>query len=1190
MWSVGELYGVSEGDYSLVNRKYQFEIEETLYAFLTQDFATTSKCIVNFDILNRRVNVTPVEYIGNDTGIVLAYDSLVRQLDIATEEDRLATRLRVVGGDDMEITRVNFGSNLVDDLFYKMNAKDLNGNRIYVSDALAAKYEDYKEYRETQREEYIQLSKEYESYADQISEIKNRVPNDNLRNDWGTFSLDELKAANTSFKNLLATLKSLYKEEYGNLGLNPDGSINENFIKTTPYWWDYDAYNNILVEIECAIAVFPYYDDTSHWTDAQKHQYEDAIKAWETDWSLFGTDELQAKISTYQQNMNLMLEEPSSDDPDESKSAVIRKYSAGYEIKTWNELTAAEKESYANNSELYHYDLYMEYYDNAESAQDYLDDLLDEIATLEELQAQTQTDRQEIVSDVAYESYFTEDECKIIYKLFRDSDYSNENILTTSIDTSSEKIDHMYELLQDAQNKVSETSRPQLTFSVEADNLLSLVDFEPLWDSFFCGNYLMVQYQDDVYVRLRLLGFTFNPCLPSSNDLRIEFSNFTRSKSEYNDWDNLLGQSDGGTSSSSGGSGKGGSGSGAYGESDDIDITISNTMLAKLLNTEMFGSRVTDVILDTMDLNKLFARTATFGGLANGTTTIDGKCIITGYIADQYYNGTNGAINNTEGSIINLETGKFNFGGGKILYDGSALNIIVDELYIGTQNVEETIETIEDELGNIFNLSIETSYTATTVKYTATLLHNGEDISNQEGVRQDFDWYSKTTNDLTYLGSGRQIAIPKDSMIYGQSVLLTWSDRSYVDMADLNGDYIADKDGNQFSVRTTTGVSMKAETSVFDDNLLGRDIAELIQTSYSLTSRIQNAEGDISTLEQTATSIEARVEDAEGDISELELTAGEFDLRITSNSDDIDTLQGQVTGAIDELGNIYELSISLSYTTTQITYTASLIQNGIDISNQGDYKHDFVWFSKNKDELIYIGEGRSITVNIDSLSYGQSVMVEWTQREFSDLADGSGNILQLVNNNTLEVRGSSSKGLVLRAETSVFDDESLGYDMSELRVTAEELTSRISDAEGNISVLEQTAQGFQTTVRSNVANAGAIAYDSEGNAYRMTTDTTYTDSAIVYTATLIKNGRNISDFDEIKNDFNWYAKTVDQYTFIGTGRSISVPLTEINYGMIVVCEWDQREYAEALLNNNNSLTTKDGYNILLRTDFDNIVA
>lgn len=682
-WSIGEISGVDDGDYTFANRKYQFDINTTVYSFLTNDFAKTAECIVGFDYLNRKINVTNVQDFGSDTGIVIGYNTLVNSLNIGTEEDKLATRYRVSGGDDLDIARINFGSNYIIDLDYKMNATDDNGNRIYVSDELAAKYASYVESVEELRDEYISLSSEYEEYTSKISEIKYRVPNDDLFIDWSTYTKDELSEALTQYKNSKLSLVSIYKEEYGSAGLEEDGSVNETFMRTTAYWYDYEAYTSLITQVECAIATFPYYNDQTKWSDANVELYAESISSWETDWLLYGTEELYAKIETFKQNMNLLAEQ-----------SVIRVSDDAYEIKTWSNLTDAEKSLYGNDSTSYSYSTYMEYYNNMTSAQTYLNTMLAEIASYQEEQEEIQTRRKEIIEEVSFEENFTEDECNVIYILLRDIDYSNDNIFTTTLDDASDKIERMKELLDDAKEKLSVASRPQLTFSVNANNLLALVDFQPLWNDFVPGNYIRVQYKDNTFIKVRLTGYVFNPCMISSDNLSISFSNFTQSNNYYHDWASLLGEDSTSSSSSSSSSG-----SSSSSDSSGID-TITETLLTKLLNSETFGTRVTDVILDTIDVNTLTARKATFNGLASGTTVIDGGCIQTGYIIDCLYNGTNGGINNTEGSIINIETGLFNLGGGAFKYDGENFyvraNIYAESLTLGDDFTVGDLEDVTD--------------------------------------------------------------------------------------------------------------------------------------------------------------------------------------------------------------------------------------------------------------------------------------------------------------------------------------------------------------------------------------------------------------------------------------------------------------------------------------------------------------
>ena len=122
-------------------------------------------------------------------------------------------------------------------------------------------------------------------------------------------------------------------------------------------------------------------------------------------------------------------------------------------------------------------------------------------------------------------------------------------------------------------------------------------------------------------------------------------------------------------------------------------------MLAKLLNTELFGTRVTDVILDTVDANAITARSATFGSLANGTTVVDGKCITTGWIVDKDYNGSNGSITNTAGSILNLESGLFNFAGGNLKWDGDKL-LVSGDIYANSLTLGNNVNISYDNISN----------------------------------------------------------------------------------------------------------------------------------------------------------------------------------------------------------------------------------------------------------------------------------------------------------------------------------------------------------------------------------------------------------------------------------------------------------------------------------------------------------
>ena len=477
---------------------------------------------------------------------------------------------------------------------------------------------------------------------------------------------------------MLCTLKSLYKEEYKDIGLNPDGSINEDYIKTTIYWHDYYAYINIINQIEIAIDV---YASNSNYNDIDDANIIKQIYAYKTEWSLYGTIELQNKIDAYNNTMKTMID----------GELIILKDDTTKEPYKWNELTNAQKREFNNEEFNYKYDEYYEIWSNRKSCNEYLQTQLTKVNDLKSQLSDIQTARKNIQRVIPIEYYdrellstyvdlplldnvdmytFTDDEIQTINLLYIDKSYNNNNLFVTSLNTLVDTIDVEQELLTDAMDKLSIDSQPQIIVSGDIDNFFAIKDFEKIQEWFELGNYINVEYFDDYFVKLRLVEYSFNPCVPSDK-LNISFSNYIKSKSKRSDITYLLG-SNGSSSSSSSGSSGSGSGSGNFG-SDDLNI--SNTMLSKLLNTEMFGTRVTDVILDTIDVNALTAKSAKFGNLYNGTTTINGKCITTGYITDNLYNGLNGSINNDKGSIINLEDGKFNFGGGSLTWDGIDLNL-----------------------------------------------------------------------------------------------------------------------------------------------------------------------------------------------------------------------------------------------------------------------------------------------------------------------------------------------------------------------------------------------------------------------------------------------------------------------------------------------------------------------------------
>ena len=108
---------------------------------------------------------------------------------------------------------------------------------------------------------------------------------------------------------------------------------------------------------------------------------------------------------------------------------------------------------------------------------------------------------------------------------------------------------------------------------------------------------------------------------------------------------------------------------------------------------------------------------------------------------------------------------------------------------------------------------------------------------------------------------------------------------------------------------------------------------------------------------------------------------------------DISTLKQQVATVTDELGNIFELSVYTTWSSTTVTHRAELLKNGQDVAGLNEYKNDFEWWYKLNYGLQYIGQGRTITIN--QANYAHAVIVTWTRRREMYLLNNAGDKLKI---------------------------------------------------------------------------------------------------------------------------------------------------------------------------------------------------
>lgn len=521
-WSVGTI------DDFLKNQRYSFDnINENIFSFLTKTLSSTARCIFTFDTINKTVSAYSENHIGNNTGIVIAERNLLNSVDVQCDSDNIYTRINVQGKDSLNFADINYGDTHIFNLDYYSNLSYMNQDLI---DALKT----WQKARDDNRDSYISDVTTYQGYLEQISEIDNKVPTNGVLNNWDNMSLDELNKNLTYYNSLIKEFQIIAQNthpktgetEYtGNLDdyipsrLKADGTV------------DHDAYMNDLdgqgkeTYREIITYVIPNIEIAIKNFDLTKDEKKDYFEDYLTDWDLYGLVELKAKQSSY-----------------EDQISTLKSYQ-----KDWDKLTKEEKASHGDNEITYN-----QYHNEYKKLDGYIKAIKSKAA---ELQAQKDNivDSRDALSkklatirnnmsitggrniNGAFVKWFTDSQLQTVNLLFHDTDYTNENILVTKLNSFSERLNIEKELYKDAEDELSELAVPQYTFSCTLDNLLAMNEFSRWHNDFKIGNFITLEVSEDVFTRLRLISITYNPFI-KTNDLSVEFSNMVTGKDGRNDF------------------------------------------------------------------------------------------------------------------------------------------------------------------------------------------------------------------------------------------------------------------------------------------------------------------------------------------------------------------------------------------------------------------------------------------------------------------------------------------------------------------------------------------------------------------------------------------------------------------------------------------------------------------------------
>lgn len=149
--------------------------------------------------------------------------------------------------------------------------------------------------------------------------------------------------------------------------------------------------------------------------------------------------------------------------------------------------------------------------------------------------------RTEVNNALNFQKYMEGTEGEINYwptfcGYIREDTYTNENYISDGLNNT-EIMERAKELLEAAQQEILKSSNNQYTINTTLNNLLAIPKFAPLVEHFKVGNWIRIEFEDEIY-KLRLLSYQIN--YDDLANLDVEFSSVIYSSITSSDIRSIL--------------------------------------------------------------------------------------------------------------------------------------------------------------------------------------------------------------------------------------------------------------------------------------------------------------------------------------------------------------------------------------------------------------------------------------------------------------------------------------------------------------------------------------------------------------------------------------------------------------------------------------------------------------------------
>lgn len=149
---------------------------KTFYSFLMTDVEEAYGCIFNFDIENMTINAyTPSNSIS-ETDIILSFDSTIKDIEIAEDDESIITALYVAGSGDLTINSVNpLGTDYIYDFSYYKTLEWMTQDLIDALTAWEDKVASYQEEYSAKLTALKDLNAELTTLEDELTTLEEEL-------------------------------------------------------------------------------------------------------------------------------------------------------------------------------------------------------------------------------------------------------------------------------------------------------------------------------------------------------------------------------------------------------------------------------------------------------------------------------------------------------------------------------------------------------------------------------------------------------------------------------------------------------------------------------------------------------------------------------------------------------------------------------------------------------------------------------------------------------------------------------------------------------------------------------------------------------------------------------------------------------------------------------------------------------